>query len=274
MWDNRDRAYNVKCLVKRLQRIDKEMSGEARELFKAFVPDGDLSPFAKALPQAVSGQFTTTMNLLRDENFQNLLNRSRAVKPFTVAYNSQDEVTSGWLIRDGAGKEHKPADYLRLFADYVRKNPDQIEALRILHARPEGWGPEALAELRRKLGATALRFTEDNLSKAHESAYNKALVDLISMVKHAADDKAPLLTAEERADLVIGALSQNQAFSEAQQVWLGRIREHLVVSLSIERADFDERPIFERHGGWGQADKAFGGLLEPLLLQLNKALAA
>src|SRR5438132_1403053 len=31
IWQNRDRPYNVRCLVKRLQRIDKEMSGEARD---------------------------------------------------------------------------------------------------------------------------------------------------------------------------------------------------------------------------------------------------
>src|SRR6185312_5651331 len=42
IWQNRDRAYNVRCLVRRLQRVDKEMGGDAREQFAAFVPDGDL----------------------------------------------------------------------------------------------------------------------------------------------------------------------------------------------------------------------------------------
>src|SRR5690606_38940909 len=35
IWQNRDRDYNIRCLVKRLQRIEKEMSGEAREMFAA-----------------------------------------------------------------------------------------------------------------------------------------------------------------------------------------------------------------------------------------------
>ena len=43
IWQNRDRDYNTRCLVKRLQRIDKEMSGEAREMFAAFIPHGDLA---------------------------------------------------------------------------------------------------------------------------------------------------------------------------------------------------------------------------------------
>src|SRR4029077_15579091 len=45
IWQNRDRPYNVRCLIKRLQRIDKEMSGEARELFAHFIPDGDVARF-------------------------------------------------------------------------------------------------------------------------------------------------------------------------------------------------------------------------------------
>ncbi len=37
IWANRDREYNIRCLVKRLQRIDKQMHGDARELFAVFV---------------------------------------------------------------------------------------------------------------------------------------------------------------------------------------------------------------------------------------------
>jgi hypothetical protein len=39
-WQNRDRADNVRCLVRRIQRLDQEMSGAARDLFAAFVPEG------------------------------------------------------------------------------------------------------------------------------------------------------------------------------------------------------------------------------------------
>ena len=38
IWSNRDKDYNVRRLVKRLQRIDKEMSGEGRdELLTTFL---------------------------------------------------------------------------------------------------------------------------------------------------------------------------------------------------------------------------------------------
>ncbi len=53
IWQNRDRDYNIRCLVKRLQRIDKEMSGEARELFAAYIPDGDMGRYADELPASL-----------------------------------------------------------------------------------------------------------------------------------------------------------------------------------------------------------------------------
>ena len=66
-----------------------------------------------------------------------------------------------------------------------------MEAIRILLDRPRDWGTDALAELQREARATTpQRFTVENLQKAHAVRYHKALVDIISMVKHAADEAA------------------------------------------------------------------------------------
>jgi type I restriction enzyme, R subunit len=51
IWNNRDRDYNIRCLVKRLRRIEKEMSGEARQMFAAHIPSGDMGAFAQGLAQ-------------------------------------------------------------------------------------------------------------------------------------------------------------------------------------------------------------------------------
>jgi type I restriction enzyme R subunit len=275
IWNNKDRAYNVGCLVKRLHRIDKEMSGQARAEFSAFVADGDLAAFASGLKDALANDFTGTMKLLRSESFQDLLvNYPRPKRGFVVAHEATDVVTSKWLIRDGTGREHQPEDYLKLFAEYVRDNPDEVVAIRILFDRPREWGTEPLGELRRKLATTSHRFTEENLRKAHEAAYHKPLVDIISMVKHAADEAAPLFTAEERVDRAISKLTAGKSFSEAEGRWLGRIREHLVANLSIDKDDFDDVPVLAREGGWSQVNKVFGGKLETFLHELNEAIAA
>ncbi len=276
VWANRDRDYNTRCLVKRLQRIDKEMDGSAREIFAAHgIPDGDVAKYAAGLPKALKDDFTGNMKLLRLEAFQELLVKyPRRKRVFIKAIENQDIVTSEYLIRDGLGKEHKPEDYLELFAKYVRENANHVEAIRILLDRPKGWSAQALSELKAKLTAAPERFTSELLEKAHQIKYDKALIDIISMVKHAAKDTEPLLTAAERVERAFQTFTEGKAFSSDQQKWLQRIREHLVANLSIEREDFDCVPVLSDPGGWATANKAFAGQLEELVGLMNELLAA
>lgn len=275
IWQNRDRAYNIRALVKRLQRVNKEMSGEARDDFAAFIPDGDLGKFATDLPQVLAARFTDTMKLLRNKQLQDLLvNYKRPKKVFLVADSVTDEVTSEWLIRGADGKEYRPADYLAEFSRFVKENPDHIEAIRILLDRPKAWSTEALSELRTKLRTTPLRFDEATLQKAHKLRYHKALADIISMVKHAAREAEPLLTAEERVDRALRTVVGSRTFTASQQKWIDRIRQHLVVNLTVGRDDFDYLPVFADFGGWGKADRDFDRQLMPLIKQINAAVAA
>lgn len=275
VWQNRDRDYNVKCLVKRLQRIDKEMSGEARQQFAAFLPDGDVAAFATELPKTLRRDFAGTLKLLRDSGFQDLLvNYQRKPRHFYVADKTQDAVSSEWLVRGGDGREYKPEDYLKAFAEFVRVHETDIDAIAVLLKTPHRWNPDALQQLRQKLATAPQRFTTDYLQKAHEIQHKKALVDIISMVKHAADDQNPLLTATERVEKAFAKITASRAFTPEQQQWLDRIRTHLRENLSIDREDFESQPVFTHYGGWGRASSVFAGQLPELIQQLNLAMAA
>jgi len=274
-WANRDRDYNIRRLVKRLQRINKAMSAEARESFAAHIPNGDIGQYAANLPANLSRDFTGTMAVLRNKSLQDLLlNYQRAPRTFLVAHETQDTVSSTWLIRGADGQEYRPEDYLTAFARFVQENPEKIEAIRILLDRPKDWSTTALTELRQKLAATPLRFTEEHLRQAHEVHYRKALVDIISMVKHAANEQQPLLNAEERVKLAFAKVTAGKTFTPDQQQWLGLIEAHLIQNLTIDPEDFDALPLFTRKGGLSQATRVFAGQLPPLIAQLNEAVAA
>jgi type I restriction enzyme R subunit len=191
---------------------------------------------------------------------------------FYVAHGVEDEVESKWVVREG-GEDYKPEDYLEAFARFVRENPAQIEAVRILLDRPKDWSARALTELRQKLTQTR-RFRLENLEKAHEICYRRALVDIISMIKHAVNDTAPLLTAAERVERTFNRLTQGQSFTPEQQQWLDRIRIHMIENLSIDREDFDLVPVFTREGGSTAARRVFGGRLDDLIRDLNEGIAA
>jgi type I restriction enzyme, R subunit len=275
IWNNRDRDYNTRCLVKRLQRIDKEMSGEARQLFANYIPNGDLRQYAADLPRRLQEHFTNVMALLRDPTVQELLmNYPKPPRVFLVAHETVDTVSSARIIRGADGKDYRPEDYLIAFSRFVRENPEKVQAIGILLKRPRSWSTAALSELKQKLAATPERFTEDNLRKAHEIRYHKALADIISMVKHAANEQEPLLTAEERVKLAVAKVTKGKTFAPEQRQWLRLIESHLIENLTIDAEDFDALPVFTRKGGLSQATQVFAGQLQPLIVQLNEAIAA
>jgi len=275
VWQNRDRDYSVNRLVKRLRRIDKTMSGDARDAFAAYVDAGDLGAYAESLKSRLHDSFTDTMGLLRDPGFLDLLqNYKRPQRRFIVAHGVTDTVESGWLIRGADGKEYKPEDYLQAFERFVHDNTGHIESLQILLSRPQDWSTRALKELRESLTRAPERFTEVNLRKAFEAKHHKALIDIISMVKRAAVDGSTLLTAEERVNEAVEHVAAGRCMTDDQARWLDFIRQHLIQNLTIDRDDFDNVPILANRGGWNKANRVFDGRLDELLADVHKELIA
>ncbi len=275
IWQNHDRAYNVRRLVKRLRRIDKQMTGEARELFARFITDGDMGQFAEDLPGMLRSEFRPTIELLRDPDFQKLLiDYPRAQRVFIVAPGVSDEVSSEWLIKGGTGQEYKPSEYLEAFEQFIHDHQEEVRAVSILLSRPQEWGAAPLSELREALTKAPEHFTEANLQRAFQAAHHKALIDIISMVKRAALDTSPLLTAEERVNQAVDRVIAGRDVTDSQAKWMEYIRQHLVQNLSIEREDFEAIPVLSDHGGWGRANRVFEGQLSELLEDLNKELVA
>lgn len=269
IYGNVDRDYNLRVLTRRLQRIAKDISAEGREDFKRFIP-GDITSFACDLPDAVERDWSGTMSLLRNADFQKLLvNYKRAQRVFVIADSPQDVVVSGYLIHTADGRSVRPSDYLTAFQTFVRENPAHVEAIEILLQRPAEWDTDALRELRQKLNAQPEGFNEDRLRRA----YQHELADMISIVKHAAKGE-PLLSAEERVDHALNRLRANREFTEQQERWLSLIRNHLIENLAIEKQDFDLINFTHAGGTWGRVDRDFSGSLSSVLAEINREMAS
>jgi len=272
IWNNVDRDYFTKVLVKRLRRIERDMAGEAIENFARFIPNGDIGAFASEIPKRLKDDFAGTMKVLRNPDFQQeLISYKRATRTFIVAPGVSDTVTSRELFKVGQSAL-KPEDYLVAFRKFVIENKNEIEALQIVLDRPKRWSVKALSELREKLKING--FTETTLQKAHKVVNHKALADIISIVKKGAEEQRPLFTAEERVRNAMTALQQERQFNEEQIKWLSYIEEHLVRNLSLSEDDFNDIPVLYSHGGLGKAKKVFGEDLYPLIEEINFKLAA
>lgn len=269
IYQNVSREYYTKILVKRLKRIEKNMSGEAIEYFSPFIKDGNIGKFADALPEMIRNDFVNTMNLLRDKEFiKRLKDYPRRTKEFWKGYAIKDNVESEELILG-----EKPEDYLDSFSKFVKENPDKILALKILLEKPKEWNPKVLNELREKL--TERKFTEKDLLKAHKIVNKVSLTELISMIKYAVNKNSPLFSPEERVRKAIVKVTEGKNFTYEQLEWLSLIQEHLVQNLSIDEEDFEYIPAFERKGGLKKAQRLFGTIkLRKLIEEINSNIAA
>lgn len=267
--NNVDLEYNTRCLIKRLQRINKTITAEGREMLEKFIEDGDIGEFAKNLPEMLDNERGKTLKLLTNQEFINFLrNYPRAPRRFIKAIESEDTVTSEYVFRTTDGKELKIGDYIEAFERFVKENPEHVEAISIVLDKPKKWGTQALRELRASLRQQPERFTEDNLRKA----YKYPLADIISMVKHAGKDE-PILSAKERIDLAIEKVFGNTKLSPQQEKWVSLISSHLIENLTIEKEDFNNMPIFVDSGGsFQKVNRDFDNNLEVFINQINLAI--
>lgn len=272
IYDNRDREYNIKVLIKRLRRIEKNVGAEAREKLSKYIPDGDLKAYTDKLKGNLDENFTETMKLLRNNEFIDLLlNLPKPKKVFLKGYDIVDTVADEVMFRVGNDYQ-KPADYLKLFEKFVKENPEHIEAIEILLSKPSKWNTDALEDLRNKLRKS--NFPEKDLQRGHELVYKKPLADIISMIKHASNFQVPILTAQERVEIALVAIMDTTQFTDEQQTWLAYIKKHLIENLAIAEEDFEIMPVFARRGGLIAAKKVFGYNFNKLINQLNEAIAA
>jgi type I restriction enzyme R subunit len=273
IYNNTDRDYNINRLVKRLRRIEKNKSPEAGEMFAKYISDGDIGKFAEELPSMLKENFGETMKLLKDEKFMDLLEKyPKAKKPFWIGYEVQDEVTSEVVFEAGAQYNLKPKEYLEAFSEFVKSKTNEIEAIKILLERPQNWNYGVLKDLREVLMKND--FAEDTIRKAHSMVYHKHLVDIISMVKHAAREQEPVLNVQERVDLAIDNVFGGKDLNDEQMKWIGYIREHLIRNLTIEIEDFEYVPVFEMHGGLTRFKKLFEEEFKEIIEKVNAAIAA
>ena len=115
--------------------------------------------------------FGATMKILRDHDFQELLvDYPGAAAASSSPRNVTDQVSSDWLISGANGKEYKPDDYLKAFADFVRgEGRRRSTPYRSCWPGPSDWSAETLVELRDALSAAPEHFTETNLQRAYQA---------------------------------------------------------------------------------------------------------
>jgi predicted Rossmann fold flavoprotein len=178
------------------------------------------------------------------------------------------ETAERWLIQSTSQRPR--ASMLNHLSERL---PERVAAAILQHVGidPATTAGQLARDLRRALVQN--QFDERKLQEAHKIASHKALADVISIVKHAAQGQEPVLTAEERVNQAMNKLIAKSKFTTEQLQWLSLVREQLIKNLTIDEDDFDNTPLLQGRGGSAKAKRVFGKL-NLLVAQLNEAVAA
>jgi len=197
--------------------------------------------------------------------------------------------------------EAKARDLAKSFKEFIESHKDEITALQILYSRPYKARLE-LSQLSELADAVSQNIQElrwyrgdkdwdTEVTGALWQAYAKLdesrqkgvrehliLTDLISVVRHAIDQKNELIPYPERVEANFKAWlgrqqSAGQSFSDEQLWWLTEIYKHIAANLRIEPDDFELMP-FNQKGGLGKVYQLFGDKLNAIIEELNETLAA
>jgi len=174
------------------------------------------------------------------------------------------------------------------FEQFIREHKDEITALQILYSRPfkQRLKYKDIEDLRDTIKRPPHSLEPENVWRAYEAldkskvraSGGKVLADIVSLVRFALHQEGELAPYRDKVnqrftDWLSKQESNGNKFSPEQRQWLEAIRDHIAESLTIEPDDFEYVPFAQR-GGLGKARQVFGNELNPLLNELNSALAA
>lgn len=216
----------------------------------------------------------------------NLIDGIRREKEQTIDHDNLDTVLGqGW---SGDAKENAEA-MTREFAEYLQAHRDEVEALSIFYSQPARRSQITYAMIKAVLDTlktdrpklAPLRVWRayallDEYRGADPANELTALVALIRRVCGIDEKLAPYADTVRRnfQNWILKRHSgAGEKFTEDQVGWLRMIRDHITMSIHIERDDLDMAP-FNAKGGLGKMYQLFGGRMDDIIDELNEALTA
>ncbi|MDB6123651.1 MAG: restriction endonuclease subunit [Pedosphaera sp.] len=215
-----------------------------------------------------------------------LLDTIRREKDQTINHHEMDKVLRAEWDKDAkTNAETLAAD----FSAWLQGNKDQLAALTIFYDQPFRRREITFAMLESvmaKLRSDAPRMAPLRVWQAYRHLENyegkqpiNELTALVALIRRASGIDSKLVAFDETVRknfqnwIMTHHASPNPKFTEAQTAWLQMIRDHIATSFHLDRDDLDMAP-FDSAGGLGKMFQLFGDRAEPLIAELNEALAA
>ncbi len=255
---------------------------EARALKIAGLKDGDPGDAQRELAQQLLvGEAAKVLN----GELIELIDSIRRDKEQTIDHDNLDAVLRAEWDKDAANNAQALTDE---FAEYLKANRDHIEALAIFFDQPQRRREITYAMIRAvldKLKTDKPKLAPVRVWQAYAQLDDykgqpiNELTALVALIRRVCGLDATLTNYDAlvRRNFQNWVLKHHsgggEKFNEEQMNWLRMIRDHVAVSIHMERDDLEMAP-FDGQGGLGKLHQLFGGRMDALLDELNEVLVA
>lgn len=194
-------------------------------------------------------------------------------KVIKVGWNEDEKKQANTIIKD--------------FAAWIAEHRDEITALQIFYGQPyqrRELTYKMIRDLSERLKMERPRIAPLNVWQAYNqldettTEPKSELTALVALIRRVCGIDENLTAYEKTIDRnfqnwVFGKQSGALKFNDEQMQWLRMIKDHVATSFHIEREDFEYEP-FAPAGGLGKMYQLFGEQMNPIIEEINVALAA
>ncbi|NNM68381.1 MAG: DEAD/DEAH box helicase family protein [Gallionella sp.] len=257
---------------------------EARALEIARLPVG--SDPGDAQRELAQQQLVGEVAKVLNGELVELIETIRRDKEQTIDHDNIDRVLQAGWAKEAAGNAQAIIDE---FADYLRTNQNNIEALTIFFSQPyrrRELSFDLIRQVMDKLKADKPKLAPLYVWQAYRQLDDykgaqpeKELAALVALIRRVCGMDAKLSTFDETVRrnfqnwIMKHHSGGSEKFNEEQMEWLRMVRDHVANSFHIERDDLDMTP-FDGQGGLGKMYQLFGAKMDTLMDELNEVLVA
>jgi type I restriction enzyme R subunit len=214
-----------------------------------------------------------------------LIDSIRRDKEQTIDHDNLDTLLRAEWDKDAANNAQTLTDE---FADYLKTHRNEIEALAIFFDQPQRRREVTYAMIRTvldKLKTDKPKLAPVRVWQAYAQLDDykgqpiNELTALVALIRRVCglDETLTNYDTLVRRNFQNWVLKHHsgggEKFNEEQMNWLRMIRDHVAVSIHMERDDLEMAP-FDGQGGLGKMYALFGGRMDALLDELNEVLVA
>ena len=182
----------------------------------------------------------------------------------------------------------KAQDTIADFKTFMEANKDEIAALSIFYNQPYNRRNitydmlkevlDVLKQNKPRLAPARVWQAYEQVEKVNGKSPKNELTALVSLIRRITNIDDTLTSFEQTVNRnfqkwVFDKQAGPLKFSEEQMTWLRMIKDHVISSVHIEKDDLDYAP-FDGKGGIGKMHQLFGDEMDPIIDEMNGALAA